>query len=630
MKSKYHPLDKVTEMIPAFPQHTATLKRFQHFSTKVFGGLLTTAITLGAVLAEPGISAERIILRVGPFERSIEVNDLEQFAESGDVPRSLRLYAPLLTPQVRDSLNKKLQVDPDLGDKFLDELLASRDGKQLLAHLRLALPEVQVEELRAVLYLALRQGDGLNAISILRAFPGRTITIDASAAASLILQFNSSYLQSRILSPVLEEELKSPSEQFFSPGFDPGLKGEQTVSKRTFILRDRDRRRTIPVDFYYGTEVEAPLIVLSHGFASDRRFLVYIAEHLASYGFSVASIEHPGSNVQSLAQVSLSLKPGDIISPSEFIERPRDITFLLNELERLRREQDFLKDKFSTREVTVIGHSLGGYTALALAGGELDLSELRRFCANLTPLGRSPADWLQCAAADLPEDKVNLQDERVVQAIALNPVIGKLFGNNGLAQIEIPIAILSGSDDAISPALDHQLRPFRQLRGEKYLLSVIGGTHLSVTDFAHLNQDTKYHTLVEERLGVETEPLRHWLRGFSLSLVQQLTPEAQKYQPFLSSGYAQFLSPPTSDSDPTLQLRFTKEISSTTNVWLQVVSAGAQRLALRPSREKTPFLLTIDHYLENAKRIIAPREFSRGELNQIFSNLLSNNSKLSG
>ncbi len=41
-----------------------------------------------------------------------------------------------------------------------------------------------------------------------------------------------------------------------------------------------------------------PLIVISHGIASDRSSFVYLAEHLASYGFAVAVLEHPGSNAE--------------------------------------------------------------------------------------------------------------------------------------------------------------------------------------------------------------------------------------------------------------------------------------------------------------------------------------------
>jgi predicted dienelactone hydrolase len=76
---------------------------------------------------------------------------------------------------------------------------------------------------------------------------------------------------------------------------------------------------------------------------------------------------------------------------------------------------------------------LGGYTALALAGAELNLEELRSVCKNRNPLLKSGGDWLQCAAADLPEKRVQLRDRRIAGAIALNPVIGHC-----LAKLDLP------------------------------------------------------------------------------------------------------------------------------------------------------------------------------------------------
>jgi predicted dienelactone hydrolase len=614
---------------PASCQHSLSSAAILHKPTKYWQqqvlGLATAIFALGCAFKDPVAAAERLTLRLGPIERSVQVDDLAEFAETGDIPASLRFYKPLLTDKVREVLNQHLQIDPNVGDKFLDELLASPDGEQLIAQLRIAFPEVSAQQLRAALYIALHQGNGLSVISLLRAFPGENLTVDATAAASLALQLNAGYLQSRVLGPILQDELEAMPETAFLPEFDPGLAGEEEVRRRTFILRDRDRRRTIPVDFYYSDNSQSPLVVMSHGFAADRRFLTYLAEHLASHGYSVASLEHPGSNIHSLAEVSMSFKPSDLISANEFVDRPEDIRFLLDELERLGRDRDFFKDKFNTQEVTVIGHSLGGYTALALAGGELNLPALRQFCTALNPLGRSPADWLQCAAANLPESRLQLRDKRVVQAIALNPLVGKLFGDDGLGKIEIPVAILSGSDDAITPALDHQLRPFRQLQGEKYFLSAIGATHLSITDYGNLSEDLAQSTLVKERTGAETEGVRHWLRGFSLALIAQGTPAAQRYQPFLSPAYAQFLSPPANAVGNPVRLRFTEELPASTDVWLKVMSAGTQKIAFRPSPKKPSLLLAVDRCLDSARRILAQSEFCRGQLNQIFTSLLDNN-----
>ncbi|NJO93526.1 MAG: alpha/beta fold hydrolase, partial [Hydrococcus sp. RM1_1_31] len=181
-------------------------------------------------------------------------------------------------------------------------------------------------------------------------------------------------------------------------------------------------------------------MVISHGFAADRKFLKYLARHLASHGFTVVALDHPGSNIAALFQTAVSMKLSKLLPASEFIDRPQDVTFLLDKLEKLNRRKGILQGKINTKQVTVIGHSYGSYTALALAGAELNPRALREFCQALTPLERSPADWLQCAAAELPYGKRQFRDPRVVRVIALNPIIGNLFGND-LSGVRVPTLI---------------------------------------------------------------------------------------------------------------------------------------------------------------------------------------------
>ncbi|HAG80190.1 MAG TPA: dienelactone hydrolase [Cyanobacteria bacterium UBA12227] len=537
--------------------------------------LSTIIVLLSWGSAAPTSAAERLTLRIGPFEQSVEINDLETFAETGKLSPALKPYSSLLTPQVQQLLTKRLQIDPNLTEKFINDLLSSADGARLLDQIGLALPNSSLEQLQAALFLAARQANGLSVLSFLRAYPEESVVVDASSAIAIALQINTSYLQSLAIEPILEQELAATDEATFRPSFDPTAMGSQYVQERTLRLRDRERHRTIFVDLYWADNPSGPLVILSHGFGSDRKFLTYLARHLASHGITVASLEHPGSNFESLNGVSLGTNPQEVLPPSEFLDRPKDVSFVLDRLTEMDRGYGTLSDKLNTEQVTVIGHSLGGYTALALAGGKLDLETLREFCKKRDPLGRSPADWFQCAATELTDEDVQLEDRRVVQVIALNAVTGHLFGTKGLTQVRIPTLILTGTEDAITPSLEHQLRPFAQLGGSKYLMAAIGGTHLSVTDQANLNDALAQSTLVKELTGEDAEPLRQLLRGVSLAFVKQLTPEAELYQPFLSPAYAQSLS------TPTLALRLNTTLPPTLATWLQVLSVPNQQIALR-------------------------------------------------
>lgn len=579
------------------------------------GAVFTLFVALSWGIAAPTRAAERLTLRLGPFEQSVAISDLENFANTGELSPALKPYGMVLTPQVRQVLTRHLQIDPNMTEKFTNDLLRSSDGARLLEKIGLALPNSSVEQLQAALFLAARQANGLSVIGFLRAYPEENVTIDASSAIAIALQLNASYWQSQAIGPLLEQELTVTEGGKFNPRFDPAASGYQYVQEQTLILQDQQRQRTILVDLYWADDTEGPLIVLSHGFGSDRKFLTYLARHLASYGFTVASLEHPGSNFSWLSGVSLGGSPGDLLSASEFIDRPKDVSFVLDQLAKLNQEYGPLEGKFNTQQVSVIGHSLGGFTALALAGGELNLKELRRFCKNRSPIGRSPADWFQCAAADLPEDREQLRDGRVVQVIALNPMTGRLFGNNGLAQVRVPTLVLTGTEDAIAPSLDHQLRPFAQLNSPKYLLSVIGGTHLSVTDRANLNDALARSTLVKERIGKEVDPLRQLVRGVSLAFVKQLTPEAKTYEPFLTPAYAQSLS------TQTISMRFSRELPPTMATWFQVLSVGNQQIALRlPNLNEVSIAIKL--YFSRSAKMLTRADTYTGELNQVFTDML--------
>ena len=59
-------------------------------------------------------------------------------------------------------------------------------------------------------------------------------------------------------------------------------------------------------------------------------------------------------------------------------------------MEKLNYYSYSLRHRINTDQVSLIGHSLGGYTALALAGAELDLRPLSRFCQQLSPVNFFP------------------------------------------------------------------------------------------------------------------------------------------------------------------------------------------------------------------------------------------------
>lgn len=492
-------------------------------------------------------AVEQLHLRFGFLGQSVAIADLETFATTGEVSSSLQLYRPLLTPEVQQALGKPWQIPPSLAERFLDDLLPTTDGERVVTSLHRVIPEANLPDIRAALVAGAKQPNGLTLINLLRQYPGEKLTVDLGGVIAIAFQLNISYLQSKLFSPWIAQEFQSSPPKVTSPEgkpqIDPTQAGDWEIRRRSWSFNDRDRQRVIPVDIYWGRgknpPPNAPLVVISHGFAADRHFLDYLANHLASHGLVVIAIEHPKSNINWLASIAFGNNPEALLPASEFVDRPLDVSFILDQLGEINQRRGFWQGKLATDRVAIIGHSLGGYTALTLAGGELDLAAVRQFCQERSPWARSPADWFQCGIEQMPPQNRPLADLRIAQAIVLNPVTGKLFGQQGLGKINIPTLILTSTNDTVTPSLEHQLKAFQQLNSPKYLLTVLGGTHLSTSDPSHINQDLATNLLVPEVIGDAAKPVHEVLKGVTLSFVQQLTPEASRYAPFLTSSYIQ-------------------------------------------------------------------------------------------
>lgn len=514
------------------------------------------AIAMVVTSASGAIAAETIRLKLGPLSQSISITDLDTFANTGALPEHLRWYEGFIDPSVRNVLQKKVQNQPEIATQALDQLWRSPVGNTILQQISVALPGSSAEDIKTALNVVASQELELSVLDVLRAYPADELTIDVSALASVLLQLNLPNLQSQILSPRLTASLEQETTPLALPQeLDPAIAGQQMVRRQTIVLQDYERHRTIPVDIFDSPKIHDQLVVLSHGFGANRRFLDYLAYHLASHGYVVVTPEHPGSNVQAMLESDLTVE--SLLPASEFGDRPRDISFVLDELAKLNHQEGF-QGRFGTENVTIIGHSFGGYTALALAGGTIQPPAIRDHCAQTNPLLRAPGDWLECAAATLPYGSLNLRDQRVKQAIALNPVIGEIFGTEGLADITIPTLILAATKDAITPSLTHQLLPFKALGGEnfteKYLVVANGATHMSGTDLSNRDSLLSQSTLVPEVMGAEAEPVRQLLRALSLSFLERHAADGEIYKRFFSADYVQSLS------SEDIQLRFTQTI----------------------------------------------------------------------
>ncbi|MCF2145721.1 alpha/beta hydrolase [Desmonostoc muscorum LEGE 12446] len=499
-------------------------------------------------------AAETVVVRFGLFTESISLADLQKAAKTGEFPGSLQPYTKRLSQEQRQFFLGALNMNLPLNVVTVNGLVNTQIGTSILNDLATALARKDtagVQALRAGLILGSTAPQGLSILSFIAAYPSKRLEIDVPQAFKVAGSLNTAFWRTQqfmlAIAPQLDLLTPQPGTPQIAFPSDPSQPGTAQVEILKLDLNDQKHNRKIPVDVYWSVAVtsDKPVIVFSHGFGSVRTDLRYLAEHLASHGYVVAALEHPGSNA---TNVDSALQGKNrVVKPEEFLRRPQDISFVLDELEKLNQTANNpLAGKLATTKAMVVGYSFGGGTALAIAGGELQLERLKQRCKkNLAILSLGEA--MQCIAQELPENSYQLQDTRIKGAIALNPTTSLMFGETGLSKVKVPTLILAGSADKTTPALTEQVVGFDKIPSPKWLVGVVGGTHLSVKDpSTTMDQIGKPNTPISggEVVGEQAADVRKLVKALALSFAAQLTPEAKNYAVFLTSDYANFTSTP--------------------------------------------------------------------------------------
>ncbi|WP_414541560.1 alpha/beta hydrolase [Nostoc sp. CCY0012] len=497
----------------------------------------------------PVQAAQNVVVRFGPFAETLSLAELQQAAETGEFPQGLELYTGGLSQEQRRFFVGALRMRVPINVVTLSSLLNTQIGTTILSNISEALvrkDQAGVQALRAALVLGATEPQGLSLLNFIAAYPSQRLEIDLFKAVQVAGRLNTSFWRTQQFMLGISPLLDSRTPQI-SLEFDPTQSGIGQVQVLNFNWNDQKRSREIPVDVYWSTtsNSEKPVIVFSHGLGSVRHELRYLANHLASHGYVVAALEHPGSN-ETNTNLAAQGKTR-VVQPQEFLQRPQDVSFVLDELEKLNQTANNpLQGKLATNNVMIVGYSFGGGTALAMAGAELQLERLKQRCqGNLA--GFSLGETIQCVAQELPENSYQLRDERIKQAIALNPTSSLIFGTTGLTQVAVPTLVLASSADKTTPALTEQIVGFNQIPSPKWLAGVVGGTHLSVKDpSTTMDQVGRPNTPFSggEVVGEQAADVRKFVKAISLAMAAQLTSEAEKYAVFLTSDYAQIASTP--------------------------------------------------------------------------------------
>jgi predicted dienelactone hydrolase len=496
-------------------------------------------------------AAERIYIDYGSMETSVSVAALERYAKENKIDPDLSPYLNLLSLEEQEQLRQLLQIQLSFNSQQLEQAFKAKMGELLFETIG---EMIQVkddkngaEALQNAVLQAAANSEGLTPLNIIRQFPG-DIQLDLVKIQELFDKFSLLKQDTLSLVQTLEGmtgiEAKQEPETDFSQLADIRQMGKYQVSRETLTLKDPNRDREFLVNLYFPTQLpgepeSTPVIVISPGLGATSETWQHLVQHLVSHGYVVATVHHPGSNFSHL-QGFFEGQKSDVFDVQEFINRPLDITQVLNELENLNQSQ--FQGKLNLKKVGIAGQSFGAYTALALAGAKINFEQLKKDCRSPIEL-LNLSRLLQCQALSLPNQNYNLKDHRIAAAFLVDPVSRSVYGQASLNQVNIPIFWGAGSHDQLTPVMLEQINSFTWLSSaNKYFALIKGGQHLNLNFQALKELQSLEEEALPELVSQNLPAVESYVNAMSLAFFQVYVGDQPNYQPYLRSSYAAWIS----------------------------------------------------------------------------------------
>jgi predicted dienelactone hydrolase len=471
-------------------------------------------IALCCGITMPALSADKISFTWGLLEFPIAVTSLEDFAETGVITTDLKLFLNSFSQkqreQLRQFLRSRYRVDPIV----VSRLSHTAVGTELLTSLGeiIQTPTGQngFYALRSAVILATMQPEGTTPLSLLQQLP---LDMEVDLGKLLQLQKQIATIDKETKQLIADNLQLLEAEAALEAIIETQPTGNFTITQQTLTLSDRrpdwlhdtskTLARTLNLDLYLPqtASTSLPIIVVSNGLGARRDRFDYLGKYLASHGFAVIIPDHPGSDRQRQEDFYRGLYPENFAA-TEFIDRPLDISFILDTLQQ--EPALGLHDRLDFDNVGIFGYSFGGATALTLAGAEIDWKRLATECQTTQKL-LNISLFYQCRALELPRLSLQLQDKRVQGLYLFVPFSSILFSRESMSRLKLPILWNASDQDLITPLVLEQLPAFEQLETpNKYVVIFQKLPHTFVTSpendavsIAQLRQITKkYHNIL--------------------------------------------------------------------------------------------------------------------------------------
>jgi len=207
----------------------------------------------------------------------------------------------------------------------------------------------------------------------------------------------------------------------------------------------------------------APLIVLIHGTGGSAQSLAWLATGLARHGALVVAADHSAS----------SGGDPERASTMQVWTQPNDVHHLLDTL-----LDSAWGSRIDRQRIASVGFSLGGASAMLLAGARLDFKRFPEFCkTNDDGACRAFARYFVNVDTDFyTRTNADLGEPRLRVAVAIAPGFTEAFTAESLRAMPTPLLLITGERDQQLPPQTH-VHPMQHLLPASSEYREIGGAH---------------------------------------------------------------------------------------------------------------------------------------------------------
>lgn len=269
-----------------------------------------------------------------------------------------------------------------------------------------------------------------------------------------------------------------------------GLGPHQVEVEDSLVLQHTllDKPLNVRVSFPRA-EGRYPVILFSHGAYSSKDLYTPILDHWATHGFVVIAPTHIDST-------ALGVERGDPNVGLLWPTRVQDLSFLLDSMAEIEGRVPKLAGKPDLTQVAATGHSLGGLTAMAMAGA--------------STLDRET------------QQRQRFADPRIKVGVFISPPGAlPIIDAQGFSEVGVPAFYTTATDDIImlpGSTWEWHKDGFRYARpGDKYLLVLNGADHYlgGIVGRDDLQRNPRAIEYLNLTNGLTTAFLTSYLKGQS-------------------------------------------------------------------------------------------------------------------